>query len=43
MAAALKKQKGKIRLTLYPGTGHNSRDNASAEPELLPWVFSNRR
>jgi predicted peptidase len=43
MAAALKKQKGKVRLTLYPGTGHNSWDNAFAEPELLPWVFSNRR
>lgn len=43
MAEALKKHKGKVKITIYPGTGHNSWDNALAEPELLPWVFSNRR
>ena len=43
MAEALEKHKGKVKLTIYPGTGHNSWDNAFAEPELLPWVFSNRR
>jgi len=43
MAEALKKHKGEVKLTLYPGTGHNSWDKAFAEPELLPWIFSNRR
>ena len=43
MAEAIKKHKGKVKLTIYPGTGHNSWNNAFAEPELLPWVFSNRR
>ncbi len=43
MAESIKKHKGKVKLTIYPGTGHNSWDNAFAEPELLPWVFSNRR
>jgi hypothetical protein len=43
MAAALKKHKGNVKLTVYPGTGHNSWDKAFAEPELLPWIFSNRR
>jgi predicted esterase len=43
MAAALKKHKGKVKLTMYPGTGHNSWVNAFAEKDLLPWVFSHRR
>jgi predicted peptidase len=43
MADALKKHNGKVKLTIYPETGHNSWDSAFAEPELLPWVFSNRR
>ncbi len=43
MAEALKKHNGTVKLTIYPGTGHNSWENAFAESELLPWVFSNRR
>jgi predicted peptidase len=43
MAEALKKHKGKVKFTIYPDTDHNSWDKAFAEPELLPWVFSNRR
>ena len=43
MAAALKKHKGDVKLTIYPGTGHNSWDSAFAEKDLLPWVFSHRR
>lgn len=27
----------------YPGVGHNSWDNAFAEPRLLPWLFSNKK
>lgn len=43
MAEALKKHKGEVKLTIYPGIGHNSWENAFAEPDLLPWIFSNRR
>ncbi len=29
--------------TEYPGVNHNSWDSAFAEPELLPWLFSQKR
>lgn len=29
-----------VKFTLYPDANHNSWDNALAEPELLPWLFS---
>ncbi len=29
-----------VKYSEYPGVGHNSWDNAFAEPELLPWLFS---
>lgn len=32
----------KVLYTEYPGVGHNSWDNAFAEPELLPWLFSHK-
>lgn len=32
-----------VKLTLYPEANHNSWDSAFAEPELLPWLFSNKR
>ncbi|WP_036674893.1 prolyl oligopeptidase family serine peptidase [Pedobacter heparinus] len=31
------------KLTLYPEANHNSWDPAFAEPDLLPWLFSNRK
>lgn len=31
------------KLTLYPEANHNSWDSAFAEPELLPWLFSNKK
>lgn len=43
MVDAIKKANGDVRFTVYPGVGHNSWDNAFAEPELLPWLFSNRK
>lgn len=36
----LKQAGADVRYTEYPGVGHNSWDNAFAEPELLPWLFS---
>ena len=32
---------GKPNFTLYAKDNHNSWDSAFAEPELLPWLFSN--
>jgi predicted peptidase len=31
------------KLTLYPEANHNSWDAAFAEPDLLPWLLSNRK
>lgn len=36
----LRKEGADVKYTEYPGVGHNSWDNAFAEPELLPWLFS---
>jgi acetyl esterase/lipase len=36
----LKQAGADVKYTEYPGVGHNSWDNAFAEPELLPWLFS---
>lgn len=43
MIAALKKAGGNPRYTEYPGVGHDSYRNAFKEPDLLPWMFSQRR
>ncbi|WP_299528551.1 prolyl oligopeptidase family serine peptidase [Ulvibacterium sp.] len=40
MAAALKKAGGKVKFTTYEDVNHNSWENAFAEPELVPWLFS---
>jgi len=32
-----------MQLSIYPGVNHNSWDNAFAEPQLLPWLFSHKR
>jgi predicted peptidase len=42
MIAAIKKAGGHPRYTEYPGVGHNSYVNAFNEPELLPWLFSQK-
>lgn len=39
---ALQKLKADVRYTEYPEANHNSWDPAFAEPDLLPWLFSNR-
>ncbi|MGB8542614.1 MAG: alpha/beta hydrolase-fold protein [Candidatus Acidiferrales bacterium] len=40
--AALKQAGGKPKYTEYPGIGHAVWDVAFSEPELLPWLFSQR-
>jgi predicted peptidase len=42
MVAKLKKEKMKVRYSEYPGVNHNSWENAFAEPEFIPWMFSQR-
>ena len=43
MVEKLKALKVPVQYTEYPGVDHNSWDNAFAEPELLPWLFSHSR
>jgi len=39
MAEALKAANARFKYTEYPGVGHNSWDQAYAEPELVPWLL----
>lgn len=43
MVDALKKAGAKVKYTEYPGVEHDSWINAFAEPELLPWLFSQKK
>ena len=43
LVAALIARKADIHYSEYPGVGHNSWDNAYAEPDLLPWFLSHQR
>ncbi|ASZ14298.1 dienelactone hydrolase family protein [Chitinophaga pendula] len=39
----LTRLKADVKYTEYPGVGHNSWDNAFAEPDLLPWLWSHKK
>ncbi len=43
MVAALKKAGREVKYTEYPGCGHNAWGRAFADPELLPWLFAQKR
>ncbi len=43
MVKAVKEAGGDPKFTLYPNDGHNSWDDAFAEPKLLPWLFSHKK
>ena len=43
MVVALKLAGGHPKFSLYPNDGHECWDDALAEPQLLPWLFSNSR
>jgi predicted peptidase len=43
MVNALQAAKAKVKYTEYPGVMHDSWNNAFAEPELLPWLFKQKR
>ena len=43
IADALKAKKADVKFTMYPEANHNSWDQAFAEPELLSWLFSQKR
>jgi predicted peptidase len=42
MVNALKAAGAKVKYTEYPGVGHDSWNNAFAEPTLLSWLFDQR-
>ena len=42
MVAALKDARGNVRYSEYEGVGHNVWLNAMKEPDLLPWLLSQR-
>ncbi len=43
MVRALEKVEADVKLTVYPGVGHNSWAKAYSEPELYRWLFTQRR
>lgn len=43
LAGAVKRARGTVRYTEYPGEGHGLAWLVVKEPELLPWVFAQRR
>lgn len=43
MVAALKAARAKVKFTLYPNANHNSWDAAFAEPDLLSWLFAQKK
>lgn len=43
MVNAIKAEGGNPKFTLYPNDGHNSWNDAFAEPGLLPWLFSHKK
>lgn len=43
MVAALKAAGSKVKYTEYPGVGHDSWVKAYQEPDLLPWLFKQKR
>lgn len=43
MVSALKAVGGNVKLTMYPGTGHNSWTRAYSKPGLYTWLFAQRQ
>ncbi len=43
MVEAIKAAGGQPKFTLYPNDDHDSWDDAFAEPQLLPWLFSHSK
>ncbi|MBC7891897.1 MAG: dienelactone hydrolase family protein [Sphingobacteriaceae bacterium] len=43
MVAKLKELRANVQYTEYPGVGHDSWNNALAEPKLLPWLFGQKK
>lgn len=43
MITALQEQKADVRLSYFEHSNPNSWDSAFAEPNLLPWLFSNTK
>ncbi len=43
MVRVLRETGAKVKYSEYPGVGHDSWKNAFAEPDLLPWLFEQKK
>jgi predicted peptidase len=43
MVNAIREAGGNPKFTVYPNDDHNSWNDAFAEPQLIPWLFSNKK
>jgi predicted peptidase len=43
MVNALTQHRARVKYSEYPGVAHDSWNNAFAEPELLPWLFAQKK
>ncbi|HOV75536.1 MAG TPA: dienelactone hydrolase family protein [Candidatus Hydrogenedentes bacterium] len=43
MVEAVRRAGGHVQYTEYPGTGHNSWDNAYGDPASIPWLLKQRK
>ena len=43
MVKSLKAAGAKVKYTEYPGVGHDSWKNAFAEPDVLDWLFAQKK
>jgi len=43
MIAAIRKAGGKPKMTIYPGAGHNSWTATYGNPEVMAWLFAQKR
>ncbi len=43
MVAAIRKAGGSPKITIYPGVGHNSWSATYANPEVVAWLFAQKR
>ena len=43
MIAAIRKAGGTPKMTIYPGVGHDSWTATYADPEVMAWLFAQKK
>ena len=43
MIEAVRKAGGRAKMTLYPGVGHDSWTETYADPEVMAWLFAEKK